>query len=211
MKLSVKKREIHGKKVKNLRAQGLVPAVIYGKHVKAESISCVKNDLLRIYRAAWYSTPVELTWDVDHLVLINSLQLDPVSDEIISADFLAVSRTEKVSAKIPVVTFWESQIEKLNEGKIMQVRDEIEVEALPQDLPSKFEIDISVLQTVNDVFFIKDLKVSDKVTILDDPELPILTVSVLSDEPEEEEQGEAAPTTEAAAAPAAAEEAPKAE
>ena len=200
MKLSVKKRDIYGKKVKNLRAQGLIPAVIYGKHVEPESISCVKNDLLKIYRVAWYSTPVELTGDVNHLVLINSLQLDPVSDEIISADFLAVSRTEKVSAKIPVVTFWESQIEKLNEGKIMQIRDEIEVEALPQDLPSKFEVDISVLETVNDVFFIKDLKVSDKVTILDDPELPILTVSVIEDEPAEE--GEAA---------AAGEEAPKAE
>ena len=208
MKLSVKKRDVFGKKVKNLRAQGLVPAVIYGKHVQAESISCVKNDLLKVYRTAWYSTPVELTGDVDQLVLINSLQLDPVSDEIISADFLAVSRTEKVSAKIPVVTFGESQLEKLNEGKIMQIRDEVEVEAFPQDLPSKFEIDISVLQTVNDVFFIKDLEVSDKVTILDDPELPILTVSVLSDESEEEEQGEAA-TTEAAAP--AAEEAPKAE
>ena len=201
MKLSVKKREIHGKKVKNLRTQGLVPAVIYGKHVKAESISCVKNDLLKVYRACGYSTPVELTGDVDHLVLINSLQLDPVSDEIISADFLAVSRTEKVAAKIPVVTFGESQLEKLNEGKIMLIKDEVEVEALPQDLPSKFEVDISVLETVNDVFFVKDLKVSDKVTILDDPELPILTVSVLEDEePAAEEGGEAA-----------ADEAPKAE
>ena len=183
MKLSVKKRDIFGKKVKTLRAQGLIPAVIYGKHVEsAESISCVKNDLLKIYRTAWYSTPIELTGDVDHLVLINSLQLDPVSDEIIAADFLAVSKTEKVAAKIPVVTFGESQLEKLNEGKVMLIKDEIEVEALPQDLPSKFEIDISVLQTVNDVFFVKDLKVSDKVTVLDDPELPILTVSVLADD-----------------------------
>ena len=201
MKLSVKKRDIYGKKVKSLRAQGLVPAVIYGKHVEAESISCVKNDLLKVYKASGYSTPVELTGDVNHLVLINALQLDPVSDEIISADFLAVSRTEKVSAKIPVVTFGESQLEKLNEGKIMQIRDEVEVEAFPQDLPSKFEIDISVLETVNDVFFVKDLKVSDKVTILDDPELPILTVSVLEDEATEE--GEEAAATEA--------EAPKAE
>jgi large subunit ribosomal protein L25 len=88
----------------------------------------------------------------------------------------------------------------------MQIRDEVEVEALPQDLPNKFEIDISVLQTVNDVFFVKDLKVSDKVTILDDPELPILTVSVLSDEPDEVEE-EAATET----AAATTEEAPKAE
>lgn len=195
MKLSVKKREIHGKKVKNLRAQGLIPAVIYGKHVQAESISCVKNDLLRIYRVAWYSTPIELIWDVDHLVLINSLQLDPVSDEIISADFLAVSKTEKVSAKIPVVTVWESRLEKLNEWKIMLVRDEVEVEALPQDLPSKFEVDVSVIETVNDVFFVKDLKVWNKVTVLDDPELPILTVSVIEDE-EESTGGEAEATDE---------------
>ena len=88
----------------------------------------------------------------------------------------------------------------------MQIRDEVEVEAFPQDLPNKFEIDISVLQTINDVFFIKDLKVSDKVTILDDPELPILTVSVLSDEAEEEEQAqEAAAPAQEAAAPAAEE------
>lgn len=189
MKLSVKNRDIFGKKVKNLRDQGLIPAVIYGKHIEAQSVSCVKNDLLKIYRTAWYSTPIELTGDVDHLVLINSLQLDPVSDEIISADFLAVSKTEKVSAKIPVVTFGESQIEKLNEGKIMQIKDEVEVEALPQNLPSKFEIDISVLQTVNDVFFVKDLKVSDKVTVLDDPELPILTVSVMEEESAENDEG----------------------
>lgn len=188
MKLSVKNRDIFGKKVKNLRAQGLIPAVIYGKHIEAQSVSCVKNDLLKIYRTAWYSTPIELTGDVNHLVLINSLQLDPVSDEIISADFLAVSRTEKVSAKIPVVTFWESQLEKMNEWKIMLVKDEVEVEALPQDLPNKFELDISVLETVNDVFFVKDLKVSDKVTVLDDPELPILTVSVIEDEPAEWEE-----------------------
>lgn len=190
MKLSVKKREIYGKKVKSLRAQWLIPAVIYWKHIQAESISCVKNDLLRIYRTAGYSTPIELTWDVDHLVLINSLQLDPVSDEIISADFLAVSKTEKVSAKIPVVVFGDSQIEKLNEWKVMLVKDEVEVEALPQDLPSKFEVDVSVLQTVNDVFFVKDLKVSNKITVLDDPELPILTVSVLSDEASAEDSAE---------------------
>ena len=192
MKLSVKKREIHGKKVKNLRAQGLVPAVIYGKHVKAESISCVKNDLLKVYRTAWYSTPVELTGDVDHLVLINSLQLDPVSDEIISADFLAVSRTEKVAAKIPVVTFGESQLEKLNEGKIMLIKDEVEVEAFPQDLPHNIEIDISKIESINDVIFVKDLEVSSKVRIVDDAEQPIVTVVELSDEEETPASEEAA-------------------
>ena len=86
----------------------------------------------------------------------------------------------------------------MNEWKIMLVKDEVEVEALPQDLPSKFEIDVSVIQTVNDVFFVKDLKVSDKVTILDDPELPILTVSVIEDEPAEEGTSETTEETQKA-------------
>ena len=85
MKLSVKKREIFGKKVSTLRRQGLIPAVVYGKHFDTTSIACVKNDLLKVYRASGYTTPVELTGDLDQLALIYNLQLNPISDEIIAA------------------------------------------------------------------------------------------------------------------------------
>ncbi|MBO4203310.1 hypothetical protein J5893_00485 [bacterium] len=116
MKLAVKSRDITGKKVKSLRRQGLVPAIVYGKHIdQPVKISCVKNDLLKVYKASGYTTPVELMGDLDQLVLIHTLQLDPISDEIITADFLAVSRKEKVTANIPLVRVGESEIEKLNE------------------------------------------------------------------------------------------------
>ncbi|MDR0859572.1 MAG: 50S ribosomal protein L25 [Candidatus Peribacteria bacterium] len=186
MKLAVQKREVVGKKVKNLRKQGLIPAIVYGKHLpESQSISCVKNDLLRVYKASGYTTPVELTGDLNQLVLIHSFQLDPILDEIITADFLAVSRTEKVSADVPVVVVGESPLEKLNEGRVQLIKDTVEVEAFPQDLPSQIEIDASTLTSVNDVVFVKDLKVSSKVEILDDSELPVVTIAVLSDEPEE--------------------------
>lgn len=116
MKLATKNRDIVGKKVKNLRKEGIIPAVVYGKHIdQPVKISCLKNDLLRVYKASGYTTPVELTGDLDQLVLIHTLQLDPISDEIITADFLAVSRKEKVTANIPLVLTGESQVEKLNE------------------------------------------------------------------------------------------------
>jgi large subunit ribosomal protein L25 len=187
MKLSVKKRDLVGKKVKSLRAQGLVPAIVYGKHVDPQTISCVKNDLLKVYKSSGYTTPVELKGDLDQLVLINSFQLDPISDEIITADFLAVSRTEKVAADIPVVVVGESPLEKLNEGRVQLVKDTVRVEAFPQDLPSQFEVDASALADINDVVFVKDLKVSDKVEIIDDIELPVVTIALLSDEEEEVE------------------------
>lgn len=187
MKLAVKKRDLLGKKVKSLRIQGVVPATVYGKHIaEPQSISCVKNDLLRVYKTSGYTTPVELTGDIDQLVLIHSFQLDPVSDEIITADFLAVSRTEKVTADVPLVVVGESPLEKLNEGRVQLVKDTVEVEAFPQDLPHQIEIDASALVSVNDVVFVRDLKVSSKVEILDDGELPVVTIVILSDEVEEE-------------------------
>jgi large subunit ribosomal protein L25 len=161
---------------------------VYGKHVsEAQHISAVKNDVIRVYKASGYTTPVELVGDLDQLVLIHSFQLDPVSDEILTADFLAVSRTEKVSAAVPVVIVGESPLEKLNEGRVQLVKDTVEVEAFPQDLPSQIEIDATTLTDINDVVFVKDLKVPSKVEILDDGEQPVVTIAVISDASEEED------------------------
>jgi large subunit ribosomal protein L25 len=112
------------------------------------------------------------------------MQLDPVTDEVLSVDFLAVNQNEKVKTIVPVVLIGESKIEKLNEGKIQLVKDEIEVEAFPQDLPHNIEIDISKIESTNDVIFVKDIELSDKVRIVDDAEQPIVTVVELSDEEE---------------------------
>jgi large subunit ribosomal protein L25 len=197
MKLAVKKRDVLGKKVKNLRKSGIVPAIVYGKHTDPIAISCLKNDLLKVYKASGYTTPVELTGDIDQLVLIYSFQLHPITDEIITADFLAVSRTEKVTASVPVVVIGESPLEKLNEGRVQLVKDTVEVEAFPQDLPHQIEIDATTLTTINDVVFVKDLKVSNKVEILDDEELPVVTIAILSDEVEEEEVATETPASDA--------------
>ena len=123
------------------------------------------------------------------------MQLDPVTDEVLSVDFLAVNQNEKVKTIVPVILIGDSKIEKLNEGKIQLVKDEIEVEAFPQDLPHNIEIDISKIESTNDVIFVKDIEISDKVRIVDDAEQPIVTVVELSDDVEEEtpaSEGEAA-------------------
>ena len=173
------------RKIKELRKNWQLPGVVYGKMLKTPVLLCwLKNDFVKIYREAWYSTPFELQGAVNQLVLLQDMQLDPVTDEVLSVDFLAVNKNEKVTASIPVALIWESKVEKMNEGKIQLVKDEIEVEAFPQDLPHSIEINISKIESVNDVIFVKDLDISSKVRIVDDEEQPIVTVVELTDEEE---------------------------
>lgn len=171
----------------------MVPAVVYGKMLDTPVLlKCLKNDFIRVYRTSGYSTPIELTGEIDQLVLLHAMQLDPVTDEVLSIDFLAVDKNQKVTAGVPVVLVGESKVEKLNEGKIQLLKDTVEVEALPQDLPAHIEVDISKVETSNDVIFVKDLTVANNVKIVEDPEQPVLTVVELSDEEETETPAEAA-------------------
>ena len=198
MKLNISLRK--DEKVKAIRADGFVPAVVYGKHIdKALAITCKKNDFIKIYKEAGYSTAFTLEGDgVDQMVLIQDIQLDPVSDVLMHVDFLAVNKNEKVTTEIPLKVIGESSVEKLGLGKIQVLKDFVEVEAFPQDLPHDITLDISVIQDINDTIFVKDIKVSSKVTILDDLEQPLVTVLTLDEGTEEV----AAATPEAAAAPA---------
>ena len=198
MKLTISLRK--DEKVKNIRADGFVPAVVYGKHLdKPLSVICKKNDFIKLYKEAGYSTAITLAWDgVDQLVLIQDIQLDPVSDVLMHVDFLAVNKNEKVTTEVPLKIIGESAVEKLGLGKIQVLKDFIEVEAFPQDLPHDFTVDISTIQDINDTIFVKDIKVSSKVTVLDEPEQALVTVLILTEEVEE-----APVVAEAAATPAA--------
>ena len=186
MELAVTSRQ--DKKAKELRKEGLIPGIVYGKHLKEPlAVACKRNDIIKKYKEAGYSTPLTLTGDkLDQLVLIQDIQVDPVSDLLLHVDFLAVKADEKVTTEVPIKMTGESPIEKLWEGKIQLLKDFIEVEAFPQDLPHDITIDISVIKTMNDTIFVKDLKVSDKVEILDDLEQPIITVVKLAEEEVEE-------------------------
>lgn len=171
-------------KNKTIRSEWFVPAILYGKHLdKPVSITCNKNDFIKKYKEAGYSTPLTLTGDgIDQLVLIHDIQVDPVSDILIHVDFLAIKADEKVTTEIPVKMIGESPVEKLWLGRVQLLKDFIEVEAFPQDLPHEFTLDISSIQGMGDTILIKDLKVSDKVEILDDLEQPLITVLKLAEE-----------------------------
>ncbi len=200
MKLNVEVRDIKWKEVKKLRKEGKIPAVIYGKHMdNALSIICDKNEFVKLYRKTGSSTPIVLKGnDIDQMVLVYDYQLDPVMDEVLHVDFLAIKKWEKVTAEVDIVMTGEelSPIVKSGDANIQLIKDFIEIEALPKDLPKEIIVDVSSVDDMNFVLSIKDLELPEGVEAKEDVDITVITVMELKDIPEEEE-----PTVDAAGTP----------
>lgn len=196
MELHVTDRVVFGKKVNNIRKQGFVPGIVYGKHIKTPvAVQFEKNVFLKTYRASGVSTPIDLTGDNKELVLIHHIDTDPVTDVVLHVDFLAVKADEKVRASVAISLVGQSPAEKEGVGKVQLVKDHVMVEALPRDLPHDITVDVSTLATLQDGVFVSDLKLGDKVTVLDDADQPVVAIVEIEDGSEEETT-----TTEAVAA-----------
>lgn len=160
--LSAVIRKVSGRKVKSLRAQGLLPANVYGKKIKSEAVQVGLKEFSKVFTEAGETGLVNLVIKngktQEKAVLISNVQLNPVSDIPIHVDFRQVDLTEKITAEVPVEITGESPAEKQSLGTVVQYLDEIEVEALPTDLPEKFMIDVSSLAEVDQAVFAKDLQ-----------------------------------------------------
>ena len=192
MKLSVQKRTIFGKKIKSLRKKSLIPGIVYGKHVDTPlPLVFDRVELVKTVQEAGKNIPVELHGEgIDELVLFHDIQLDPVTDQVIHIDCLAVNKNELVSAEVPVVLVGESPFEKDGFGRVQVLRNTLEVEALPMNLPRDIKIDISSLTEDGMALHISDITVGDNVTLLGDPELTVLSTVAFRTEVEEEEVAE---------------------
>jgi large subunit ribosomal protein L25 len=120
--------------------------------------------------------------------MIYDVQYHPVSDHVIHVDCLAVNKDEKTTAEVPVILVGESPFESNNLGRVQLIRSRLEVEALPLDLPHHIEVDVSNLTEEGQVLHISDIIVSDKVTLVDDPTLTVISTVAFSEEVEEEEE-----------------------
>ena len=152
--LKAKVRKEVGRKVKLLRKEWILPANIYGKKIKSEPIQISLKEFLDVYEKVGDTGILYIN---DRPVLVANIQKNPVSDNLLHIDFHQVDLKEKVEAKVPVELVGESPAEKQSIGTVVQYLNEIEVEALPADLPDKFEIDISKLNEVDQSIHIKDL------------------------------------------------------
>jgi len=191
--LKAKARKEVGRKVKLLRKEGILPANIYGKKIKSESIQITLPDFREVYKKAGETGLIYIEVEGNKEakpVLVANIQRDPVSNATLHIDFHQVDLKEKIGAKVPVELTGESPAEKQSIGTVVQYLSEVEVEALPTDLPEKFVVDISALIEVDQSLFVKDIKVDkSKVEIKTDIESILVKV-----EPPQKEEVVVAPT-----------------
>lgn len=170
IELQAEKRESIGKGLNSLRKEGFLPSVVYGHNFEAAPIQIKYTDFENVFKKTGESTLINLKiGDREEPTVIKDIQKDPVTDKIIHADFYKVNLKEKIKAKIPLVSVGESEAVKAG-GILVKTANELEVEALPQDLPHELQIDLSRLQNIGDHILVKDIFVSQDVKIEANPE-----------------------------------------
>jgi len=182
LELKAEAREKTGNKLKTLRKKGFIPAVVYGPGHKPISVQVNYEEFRKIFEQAGESTIIKLKVKSqkskveEKNVLIHDFARDPISDKFIHIDFYHVRMDKPITAEVPLVFEGEAPAVKNLEGVLVKNITEIEVEALPKDLPHEIKVDISSLDSFDKHIKIKDLKLPAGVKVLVEPEEIITTV-----------------------------------
>lgn len=184
--LSISERVITGKKVKNLRKEGLIPAVMYGHDTEPMAMTVERKAFDKIFNEAGTSALIELKINDKSpvKVLSHEPQIDPVSNQTLHVDFYKVRMDEKIKTEIPLEFIGESEAVTTLDGSLVTNRDSVEVECLPNDLISQIEVDLSALKTFENSITVADLNVPAGIEVLTEPEEVIAIV----EEPRSEEE-----------------------
>lgn len=196
-------RKLVGKKVKNLRKEGLVPATVFGHKIKSQSLSVKEKDFQKVYKQAGETGLVDLKIDDQSIpTLIADVQVHPLNRQTLNVQFHAVNLSEKIKANVPLELLGESPAVANNIGLLLQTLNEVEVEALPTDLPEKIEINVASLSEIGQQITVAELPTVKGVEILTGKDEVVVKVAPLISEEAQKEAEEAAAK---AAAEAAAE------
>jgi len=174
--LDVNKREKTGKEIaKKLRREGYIPAVLYG-HKGTKSVSVKESDFLNFFEEVGEHSIISLNIDGGEKaeVIVKDFQLHPIKKNIIHVDFFEIEKGKLLKTEIPIRV--EGTAKGVKKGGILEVfiRD-IEIECLPKDIPDFILVNIEDLG-VGDSLHIKDIKVEENITILDNSEQVIITI-----------------------------------
>jgi len=184
-KLAAQVRTVMGRKVRQLRREGMIPATVYGHGFDSMSIQINAKELAKMFEHVGESGLIELIIDEkNYPIIFRNPQYHPVWGEMVHIDCYKVNLKEKITATVPIEFIGESMAVKLG-NILVPVTEEVEVEALPADLPEKIVVDLAVLETLESVITVADLVVEkDKVEIKTAPDQVVVKI----EEPRVEEE-----------------------
>lgn len=186
MELSVQKREQLGRGVHALRARHLIPAELYGKGIANVHLAVPEKDFKKVFKQAGENTIVNVVIDgQQHPVLIQDVAYDGVTDEILNIDFYRVRMDEKLKIGIPIEFVGVAPAVKAKNGILVKALQELEIEALPADIPRNVTVDISQLEEIGQSLYVKNIEVPEKVKVLVAPDTVVVTITAQVTEEEE--------------------------
>jgi large subunit ribosomal protein L25 len=187
--IKAKSRDILGKKVEKIRAEGLVPAVLYGHDIKNQNLAVNAGEFKKLFEETGESKLIDLAIDDKKPVkiLIHEVQFNPLKNDVAHIDFYAIKADEKISTEIELEFVGEAPAVKLG-AVLVKTYDAVEIECLPEELEKmdKIIVDLTVLKNFGDAVHIKDLKVPAGVKIKVDPEEVVALVEQIAEEKVEE-------------------------
>lgn len=190
--LQAKKREIFGKKNKTLREKGFVPAVIYGKGKESIPLEVNLKEFEEVFKKTGETDIFNLEIEGEKKarnVMVQEVKRHFLTNSPIHVDFYEVEMDKPITTPVPITLVGESPAVKAG-GILIQSMDEIEIEALPKDIPHEIVVDVSVLTEIGQTIYVKDLKLKEGIKILVDSHNPVCTISApISEEELEKELG----------------------
>ena len=188
LQLAAEPRQITGRKVKQLRTNGLLPVVVYGATQEPVNLQVNAREFERTLHDGGSSQLVEVTVSdgSKHNVLVRDIQRTPVGHHLMHADFYAVNMSEKQQVAVPIHGVGEPDALAIG-LMLLQALDQVELEALPAAIPAQIEVDVTNL-TLEDAILVSDLPVIEGVEYLTDSEETVFTMITTRVEEEEEEE-----------------------
>lgn len=172
--------------VAHMRSNGMVPGVVYGAKIENTSIVFPRNIFEKLYREAGESSTVDLIIDGKPTqVLIHEVQVDPVKSTITHVDFLAIDANVKAHVTIPLNFTGISGAVKSGLGNLVKVMHEIEIKALPKNIPHEIEVDISTLVDMDSQITAGDLILPTGVELVGGSEEMVASIATMKEEAED--------------------------
>jgi large subunit ribosomal protein L25 len=209
IELNVANRDVLGKKVRFLRNKGMVPVHLFGHNLDSQALQGEAVTLKKVLSQAGKTRLINLKIGPSpdgHNVMVREVQRDPIRGGLIHVDFYEVNMAEKIRVEVPVAITGESPALKIRENMLYQILNSLTIECLPDKMPDRIMVDISIIQEVEQAVHVKDIQIPE-VTVMNDPDLIIAKVSLRPVEVVEEvkpvavvEGAEAAGAAEGAAA-----------
>lgn len=183
--LTAQPRKVTGRAVKKLRTQDLLPGNLFGAGIKSVTLQVPLKDFIKTYHVAGNSTLVYLDLSPEKSprpIMISDIAKNPVTGQFLHVSFHQVDLKQKIITSVALKLTGESPAVTDKLGILVLQEDQIEIEALPTDMPEHLDLDVTSLVVVGDTLYAKNLKLKNTLTLKSDPETPLVKIEPLAKE-----------------------------